>query len=89
MESLIIFEETYWSSTVNMPLLGMTEEVMMNSESRERLIRDRLESIRRLWEVVAEVLFYSEAGDKTVELKGFCRVAKGRWDDLDLEGAKL
>lgn len=42
--------------------------------------------------MVAEVLFYSKAGDKTVELKGivaFCRVAKGRWDDLDLEGAEL
>lgn len=54
-----------------MLLLGMTEEVVMNSESRKRLIEtDWKESVRRLWEVVAEVLFYSKAGDKTVELKG-------------------
>lgn len=49
----------------------MTEEVVTNSESRERLIEtDWKESVRRLWEVVAELLFYSTAGDKTVELKG-------------------
>lgn len=48
-----------------MLLLGMTEEVVMNSESRERLIKtDWKESVRRLWEVVAEVLFHSKAGER-------------------------